>query len=61
MQLIPKPCMGDPPVAVQIVKKRSDRSLAKRVLARVAHIQEPVLVPMDQNDQLQFSGKEIGW
>jgi len=59
MQVIPKPCMEDPPVGAQFVKGRSDRSLSERVLARVAHVQEPVLVPVDQKDQLGFRGKEM--
>ena len=53
-KLIPKPCMEDPPVGAQIVQKRSNRSLSERVLTRVAHVQEPVLVPVDKKDQLHF-------
>ena len=61
MQVIPGPCMEDPPVGAQIVQKRSDRSLSERVLARVTHIQEPVLVPVYQKDQLQLRGVEMEW
>lgn len=61
MRVIPKPCMEDPPVGAQIVQKRSDCSLPERVLTRVAHIQEPILVPVDQKDQLSPRGKGMEW
>ena len=51
MQVIPKPCREDPPVGAQIVRRRSDRSLPERVLSRVADVEEPVLVPVGQEDQ----------
>ena len=37
------------------------RSIAKRVLSRVAHVQETVLVPGYQKNQLWLNGNERGW
>lgn len=54
MRATPKPCMEYSPVRVRIVRERSTLSLSERVLSRVAHVQEPVLVPVDQNDQLHL-------
>lgn len=48
MQVIPKSRTEDPPVGAQIVQRRSNRSLPERVLSRVAHVEEPVLIPVDQ-------------
>lgn len=60
MQVIPEPCVEGPPAGAQIVQKRSKRSLSERILAGVTHVQEPILVPVDKEDQLQFRGREMG-
>lgn len=61
MQVIPKACVEDPPVGAQIVWKRSNRSLSERVLSRVAHVEEPVLIPVDKKDQFHFRCNEMEW